>query len=431
MIGMPDPGTEPELSPTASATAALTTAFTEDTQRAVHGLRRALAEMLTSVDADPDQPQEISRRFGLDKTLTWRITRVIRAEDPWEAVPHIPRRPSIGILVRAMTKHGAPSARVESVVEALDRFERCVELHSGDRETLEMMLGAGATRANEKRMEAFRKSGFQANSAIWGVQARIQLAVRIASPSRKDPSLVDLTTVTGLVDFRRLRPDVPWAVATLTAWKRTGELDTSKATTALEMLDEQARQERDVLMRRFCSANLPEIHPVEFSPGQIRYMLGPGPVGNTAAATAISGWINRASGPVRASEPDENLELGVSLSTPVEELLHDVLIHRDLHPLLSRPPTVRVFSMLPGGPEYPTAGVSASSLPVPTDVTSLGSLPPDTTTPQVPRYRELVEMMTQRLELSLDDFHGFRYRLRYPPIPTIAVTALPLGAPGE
>src|SRR5262245_57426783 len=92
----------------------------------VHGLRRALSEILTSVGADSSQPQEMSRRFGLDKTLTWRIARVVREEDALEAVPHIPRKPSMRLFLTAMERSGASNAQVESVWKALSEFEQFI-----------------------------------------------------------------------------------------------------------------------------------------------------------------------------------------------------------------------------------------------------------------------------------------------------------------
>ena len=198
--------------------------FLDDGRSAVQGLRRALAEVLAAVGADPSQPQEISRRFGLDKTLTWRITRVVREGNAWDAIEHIPRRPSIGIFVSAMSKHGASAERIDKLWRAMTEFERFVETHSGDRETLDMMVSVPARKSAAKRLEAFRKAGFQANSATWGVRAKIQLATHIMSPGLK-PGHVDIGTVCGLVDFRRLRPNVPWAIASINSWRGSGSLE--------------------------------------------------------------------------------------------------------------------------------------------------------------------------------------------------------------
>ncbi len=389
--------------------------FADDGKTAVHGLRRALAEVLVSVGANADQPQEISRQFGLDKTLAWRISRVVREEDVWEAVQHIPRRPSIRLFVNAMTKHGASPDRVESVWRALGEFERFVEVHSGDRETLEMMVSAGAKRTSGKRMEAFRKMGFQANSAIWGVQARVQVSLHLMAPSKVDPSTLSMSTIAGLSDFRRLRADVPWAVAAMSQWDRqAGPIPLWRP----NAMDPDLGEGEPPLLKRFCSDPLPEMESFHERSNLVRFMLKAGPVGNTAAATVIFGWNYPSVASQYQSYPGEEGEHGVMLTTPAELLVHDLFIHRSL--AFAFNPTAQIYSQLPGGPIFPAATTKSGILPVPDDATDLGTGPPDTTTPEMPRYREMVEFATNHAGYELNEFQGYRLRVRYPPIPTLA-----------
>jgi hypothetical protein len=65
-------------------------------------------------------------------------------------------------------------------------------------------------------------------------------------------------------------------------------------------------------------------------------------------------------------------------------------------------------------------------MPMPEEVVGLGGQPPNMTTIEVPRYQELVEFTLARLGRSADEFHGFRHRVRYPTIPTVAVLRHPL-----
>ncbi len=410
--------------------------FADDGKCAVHGMRRALAEVLTSVGADADQPQEISRQFGIDKTLAWRISRVVREEDVWEAVQHIPRRPSIRLFVDAMARHGAPEKPLETVWRALGEFERFVELHSGDRETLEMMVSAGARRSAGKRLESFRKAGFQASSAIWGVQARTQISLHLMAPSALDPEALSMSTVCGLTDFRRLRPDVPWAVASLSHWETaeppangTGGAGAPHGTAIADRwqpipMDPAVPAGAPPLLQEFCSRPLPELDRFKEREGLVRYLLREGPVGNTAAATVVFGWnLPRAASPYEGY-PGETGEHGVMLTTPVEAVIHDLFIHRSL--AFAFGPTAHVYSQLPGGPQYPASGPRIGLLPVGGEVIDLGAGPPDTTTTELPRYREMAEVAVRQMGFELSDFQGYRFRVRYPPIPALAVLRHPL-----
>lgn len=390
--------------------------FVEDGKTAVHGLRRAFADVLASLGADASEPQEISRRFGLDKTLAWRIARVIREDDAWEAVQHIPRRPSVRLFITAMAKHGASADLVDSVWQALDQFERFVEVHSGDRETLEAMVSAAAKRSAGKRLEMFRKTGFQSNSALWGVQAKSQISIHIMMPQRDNDEMLSMATMCGLVDFRRLRPSVPWTVASLSQWDEPGVPDSLQRVVAI---DPAVRTGEPPLVRRFCSDMLPTIRAVEERRDLVRFMLDEAPVGNTGAATVVMGWAFTTPVSKYQAHPGEMGEHGVMMCTPVESVVHDLFIHRSLKFAFN--PTAHVYSQLPGGPTYPGSGRLAGLLPVPGEVVDLGAGPPDTTTPEVPRYREMFDFAVTQMGHTMNDFQGYRFRIRYAPIPALAV----------
>lgn len=386
---------------------------------AVQNLRHALAELLATVKADPSQPQEISRRFGLDKTLTWRIARVVREQDAWESVPHIPRRPSMQSFLRAMTKHGAPEGSVQTVREALDEFEEFIRTHTGDRETLEAMLGTGATRSGVKRMETFRKQAFQANSAIFGVRARVQSAVRFMTPSER-PGWLNTSVMNSLVDFRRLRSDVSWGIAKLQEWDMPkGRERTAESNTA--PLDPEAA-EAFPLIPRFCSHPLPAIRSTNISDTEVRLEIAEGPVGNTAAATLVLGWRWLEPVPMHESAPGEMGQHGVHVFTPCETAIYDLFIHRSLTFAFDLKP--RLVSQLPNGTSVRHA--SGQDLPVMEEIVDLGEGPPDLTTVEVPRFREIVELGARGTGHSLDDFRCFRLKLKYPPIPTLMLLEHPL-----
>lgn len=405
------PSTTPDLGP-----------FVNEGTTAVHRLRRALADILTSVGADPSEPQELSRRFNLDKTLTWRISRVIREEDAWEAVAHIPGRPSIRALIDKLQTAGAAREFAESVWKAMEQFERFVEVHSGDRETLEIMVGVGNRPSAAKRMELFRKQGFQANGAAWGVQAKAHFCFHVMMPSA-DPTMVDLAAVSGLVELRRLRPNTPWTIASAQAW----ETDRPEIDAGPEPLFPDSAVDGVPIIPSFCTQPLPRLRTKRSPGGTQRFELTEGELGYTGAVTIVVGWKWTQTASIYGSVPDDTGEHGLHLSTPVEVAIHDLLVHRSLSFALR--PEAAAYSELPGGPVYPTEGRGIGRMPMPEDVTSLGTHSPSMTALEFPRYQELVDFTLARLGTSAQDFHGFRHRVRYPTIPTLAVLRHPLLPP--
>lgn len=409
---------------TVSSSTAGVQPFFDGAQLVVRGVRRALADLLASVGADPSEPQEVSRNFGLDKTLAWKIARVIREPDPWDAVTHIPRRPSFQILVTALQKHGAPTARVEDLWAALDAFERFIEVHSDDRETLEIMVGSSKMSAGTKRLENFRRSAFQANCAIWGVRTKLQVCMHVLAPHPGSEDLLSVVTISGFHDFKRLRPDVPWSVATLSNWD-VGKTVNNDKPEAIIPLDNDITGVGAPLLHEFCSKPLPSMRCKKLSDGRVRFELTEGPVGNTAAATVLLGWASRGVVSGMEREPGEYGEHGVFLSTPAEAIVHDLYIHNSLK--FPGAPSAKLFSELPGGPRYLTEG-EASTMRFNEELIDLGTAPPDVTTPEFPRYREMVVLAANYLGFELGDFHGHRMRLAYPPIPTLAIIRHPLMA---
>lgn len=393
--------------------------FTAEGTSAVHRLRRALADLIASVGADPTEPQELARRFKLDKTLTWRISRVIREEDAWEAVTHIPGKPSIRTLIQRLEASGASAESVRSLKEAMTGFERFVEVHSGDRDTLEIMIGVGNRPSAAKRLELFRKQGFQANSAAWGVQARVHFSCHFLMPA-SEPDKVETASVIGYVDLRRLRSNIPWAIGSAEAWEtQSPEVDAGPA----PLFPDEA-VEGAPLMREFCSADLPALRTKASPSGSRRFEIADGRLGHTGAITVVLGW-RWSRQPSKYEEfPGDVGEHGTHLSTPVELLIQDLLVHKSLGFALR--PQAAIYSALPGGPRYPHEGPDVGRMPMPEDVVSLGSQPPSMTAIEVPRYEEIVARVLGAMGFSMQDFHGFRHRVKYPTIPTIAIFRHPL-----
>ena len=186
--------------------------FEKEIKDVLQRIRVSLTELMTSVGADPTRPQDMARQLGVNKNLTWKVSKIIRETDPGSVVPQLPGKEGFRILMRAARRCGAPDELLELAENALSSFDDLVDTHSGTRDTLELMVGHLSGEIDVARAEAERKLAFRGNSAIWGVQARMQLCVNVVAPG-DDPDWADLAWLSGLVDFRRLRGDVCWTIA--------------------------------------------------------------------------------------------------------------------------------------------------------------------------------------------------------------------------
>lgn len=377
-------------------------------------VRTSLAEVLAVIGVDATKPQSMARQLGLDKSLAWKTSRIVSDADPFAAIPRLPGRSGQKILINSLRTAGAPADAIGAVQEAMDEFERLVETHAGDRETFEMMLSGLGKDGQSDLDEAHRKLSFQGNSAIWGVQARVQMVSQFVAPG--EGSKLSLSTVYGLIDFRRLRTSAAWGVASM--WGYHDDGTTTKE--SHEPLDRTSLTEGGLpLLTSFSSQNLPPMRVSWSRNGLKRYEIVEGPVGMTGAMNIVSGWVSHNTVDRYRTPVDKVGEHLVYLSTPVELLVHDLFVHKSLD--FAMRPKAHLYSQLPGGPVYPMDGRESGQLPLPEAMVDLGEGPPDLTTPEIGRYRAMADMGAKGVGFGMNDFHGFRLKIKYPPIPTLTL----------
>jgi hypothetical protein len=387
---------------------------------AAQSLRGALAEALGAIHANTLKPLQFSRDLGLDKSLGWKISRFVVEEDAVAAFRHLPGRSGMKIVVDRLAASGVPDAMLKRIGTALDDLDKVIEKHAGNRDTFDMMISSLSPHLAKERHEEFRRLAFQGNSATWGVQARLQLAIHVVAPSASGDR-VDLAISAGLIDLRRLRTDVSWAVARSWRFSDTGEtLNTMRQLP----IDPSTPADGLPVLSAFSTSPLPPmVARREADRPIVRYELASGPIGNTGACTCVTGWYDRSVESIYRTETDVHGEHAVSISTPAEALYFELYAHKDM--AFAHHPSVHVFSQLPGGPLYPRDGLSAGRLDIPLEIVKLGGGvgggAPSTVNPEYTRHRELVETTAAPLGHPLSDYVGFRVRIAYPPIPTLAV----------
>jgi len=391
--------------------------FQEDLAQTVLQMRGALTDVLASVGVDPGKPQAMSRQLGLDKTLAWKIGRLVTVADPAASLEHLPGASGMRILLAAVTAAGATDAAAATVTRAREAFDRLIEVHSGDRATLEAMVsGLRSTHHQPKRAESARRQSFLGNSATWGIQARVRVGLHLVAPAVSDASRIDLISIGALHELRRLRADTRWP---LVIHKRFDlpAADGSAQDDAMERIGDEGMP----LLREFCSSPLPDLRSVHV-PNGTAWELSPGPVGKTANMTATFGFLNRSVAPVVSEAPGQFGEHLTMLNTPAETLLVDLLVHRTL-PFASEPEALLV-SRMESDAHFATADCNRHRLPLHEKLNPIGSM---VSTPLLPRHPELVAMAAERIGHPLSDFAGYRLVMRYPPIPAVAVlrNALP------
>jgi hypothetical protein len=391
------------------------TSLYEELLATMHELRGALTELLVPVNIDIDKPQTVARALGLDKTLAWKVCRIIRSPEAAGAVQHLPGSTGFEILLHAAKRAGATAESIARARAAIDSVERVVSHHVGDRPTLELVLDSLPNRSDD-RLILSRKLAFRGNSGIWGMQAKTRLNAVFVAPSKDDPDLHDVANVGGWIDFRRLRPDSRWALF------RVGVFDTRKsAPPPFFPIDPGAGSNGPMLLQEFCSPSLPPIEANPDGTGDVVYELGPSAVGNTGAFSCFFGWRIPRIGSNWAKQPDDRGEFAATISAPVEALQFDLFVHRDCQ--FAAHATSLVYGTLN---LTPATRHARDLLPLTLNRVEIGRFPPVVDTPRIPGYAPMVDHVMQQCGWNRADFIGIRYTLDYPPYPSTVLITFPL-----
>ncbi len=394
-----------------------TPAFQADARTVVRTIRGAFSELLVQAGADAQDPQSISDRIGLTKTLAWKVSRMVQADDPSQALQHMPGTSGIKLLLRGAERAGVQSAQIQVAREAINDFERLIRVHCGDRATLDIMGGELSPDGRRQRDEQHRRMLFQGASYVWGVQARVILKMGVVLPGSA-PGLLDFASVNGLIDFRRLRPDVSWIMASRHSKNDDG---TTMRTRATESIDPRFDgPEQCPLMGEFCSKPLPELRRID-SPRGMSFELVEGPMGNTGAQTCVVGAIQREI-PYHAGPDNEWGEHQAVCDIPAELVIMDLFVHRSL--AFAIPPSASLHSELAAGGDSGPKLRRTLPLNEPLQDIGVGAQPP--TTPEVPLYKTLLRAIHARLGTNPGEFHGFRIKIPYPACPTSIMLRYPL-----
>jgi len=385
-------------------------------EETVGQLKAALIRLYDDIGSDPARPQDVSRELHLGKTLAWNCTKLMQSSDALSAVPHVPGSASIERVLKASQSRGASSHAIERVRQAARAFERMIEEHVGDRATLDLVVdGLGTTNAGG--LELSRKRAFHGHSGIYGVQAKTQAVCCFLAPNREHPDSLDMAMVRGLVSLRRLREEVRLPILRIRHWSDGGQ---AIGTLPWQPIEPGAK---DFVLSRFSHGNVPQIDAVDAERGK-DFVLRPGPIGNHGAFDFFLGdMLCRAASRYRTEQDSEGV-FGALVTVPTEQLVFDLIYHRELS--FVRDADTHVFAF----PVLNTVGVEqhddSMRLPIQQPAMPLAGSPPAVSTPRLPGYAELVRDVIGRLGGEPDQFGGLRFELRFPPLGSTAMLSFAL-----
>lgn len=380
----------------------------EDTREALQDIRRALIELYAAVDVDPTQPQEVARQLGLNRNLTWKLSRVMTAPDPFATLNHMPGQQGLDLALAAFTTAGATSTVIDPVNVAMKKLASIIDVHSGDRETLELTLESSGVFQREESAESGREIAFRGNSSIWGIRARTRLATVMVTKS--DDDRLNFAQLGGYVDILAMRPNVKWRLFHYQLHDDKG--GESKVKVKPEEIEPKSPEEVPLMLREFCTPGMPAIIRQTSNRGQEFLMQG-GKIGKTGTFNCFFGYIVRGL-PAYADEQNEYASGACAITLPAQTFIFDLIVHKDV--IIPEDLDIKVYGFPHGGLDSPEMQTIENLLPIHLKMTELVGSPPTVATHHVPRYTQLVNRVYEQMNKPPAEFKGWRVVVPYPPM---------------
>ncbi len=377
----------------------------QEAHGAIGRLRAALIDLYDSIGADPANPQDVARTYKLNKTLTWKFAKLIENDNGLTSAAHVPGVQSIEKFLSATSSNGAAPEAVSRVRAAAIDFENMVQVHVGDRATLDLILD-GMHIKREDALELSRKRAFHGNSGIYGVQAKTNLLCCALAPNPDNPDQLDMTMVRAYVGLRRLRANIR-----IRQWSKAGQSIGSETWQPLES------GSSDGFMPDFGAASVPQITRVDISGEGVDgadYILEPGPIGNFGALDCCFGEKLHAGASLYQTDGDETGEFGLTVTVPTERLLFDLIVHESIRFALDA--KTLVYAHLFGQEHNESNLDDAALLPINKSATLMAGSPPAVATPAMPNYSRLFRHVCKEMNWKPAEFRGSRLELAYPPL---------------
>ncbi|MFN0137112.1 MAG: hypothetical protein ACKVS9_13460 [Phycisphaerae bacterium] len=398
-----------------------TTQLVSETRDALQDVRGTLIELFSSVEANPEAPQDVARKLGINRNLTWKLSRVMTAKTPFNALNFLPGGQGIELALKAFRVAGAPELKVKRVAEAMQKLTDVIETHADDREHLELTLESMGLFQRETRPESGLELAYRGNSMVWGVHARARVSAAFFAPGNNGPATVDYAQIAALLGFRRLRPSARWRLYRMQMHDDKGAALANVPGAIGSRLD----GDPPLIFREFCSPNMPKLD-ANHGPEGVEYVLPGGPVGNTAAFDCVTGY-SLCGLPAYRDANNEFASTALSNTMPVETIIFDLIVHQRVN--FPNEPEVAIYGFPHGGGESPAEQRVENRLPVPYSITELAGKPPVVATPLVPRYSEMFQFVMNKMNWNPSEFRGWRVQISHPPMASRLVLRWPLCDP--
>lgn len=397
----------PEVPAPSLRTPAQARTFEQDAVQVLSGLQMAIRSVIDSAPVRPKSPTDLSKLYGVDKALGWNVFRMSTAQTPLAVGLNVPARVSMERFLRAAQKHVGPDL-LAAASGAFEAFERMAETHADDREELESMLVALLPEEREKAHKAQRETMYRCARDIRGISQGSSIFSAIIWPSSEVPGTLDLVRLITWRDARVLRRDAKFR---LFAYTRTGRGENSITT----LDDRPVERMTDIILPEFCSSPLPHMTADKLQPEEYRvgYALMNDHIGLRSSMDITFADVLPSYASMYASEERRCIGGTIGCAAPCRHDALDVLMCEGLVP--PQQPRITIHDTCPDGfVRFLDSTRDEDIVKFNPTVRHMGQGVHGFTTPQIPRYTEMVEHICKVRGWDSSRLVGHRLEIEYP-----------------
>ena len=397
-------------------------AFADAAEAALDRLRKVTAKLLDSIpNLDPARPVDVANALGLDLKLAWRMFRLARAADPFEGARHVPGAVGYRIWTEAAAAHAAPRPLVAEATVEYAQLQEVIDRFAGSRKAFDMMVAGLTPTGGDSRLDLeHRRQMFLGASYVWGLQSRATFRCDIVAPA-SEPGRLDLVSIRGIVDLRRLRPEAAWRFRTAVSIDDKGVLRPMPDRRPVDAAASGGDRLAPPLLREFCTEPLPEFRAHDLGGGWVEFEARGGGVGREGEQTIVNAEVIRGHETIVRTEDFHGFHHLLSLRTPTELGVFDILCHRDVFEPggefdLVHNSDLHHCAVREGRPHRSSDRLSGPNRPE-----KLGRGLARAGLREVPFYEEMLEGVFRKIGWSPEQFELHRARVPFPAIPSSIV----------
>jgi hypothetical protein len=360
-------------------------------------LKRSINGVLEGIAGSTASPTSLARRLDISRVMVSRMLNAVGKENPKEILTSIPGPETLRSFIRAANESGVDSPLVQAAFDSIDDFDDLIRNQFGTRAALNAALSVDHAETRDRFEQSSRYQIFKGMSQVLGVQSQTWLTCMMLTPSDANDHSIDITVIHGTSGLRRLRPDTPVHFI----YGMPPKFESGQTPERMKMD-----------LGPFLT-HTPAPLSVREENGQIINTFAP-KLGGKDALYDMLAAVHIPNGSDRFAAPG-NTRRGTSVfpDVPVVTLVSDVILHGDIFAGIE--PELFVYKTMGKGeariddPTRDTDRVETNE-----QIMDLGAGISELEISGIPKYKEMVNYLSEQNGYSPEEFRIHRLQVQYP-----------------